>query len=152
MSIYILRLQQGKYWVGYTTEPIYSIKAFRGLNDWILAYKPESIYKIIPAKAYRLDYEVKELMADAGIDNVRGGSWSDSELPTSVIRTLTIEIIGNPDKICFMCQKHGHYVQDCPQDDSGDSISEFFGPTTEPSPALRPLTPFPYSVTPLTIN
>ena len=152
MSIYILRLQQGKYWVGYTTELICSIKAFIDLNDWVVAYKPESIYKIIPAKAYRLDYEVKELMADAGIDNVRGGSWSDSVLPTSVIRTLTTEIIGNPDKICFMCQKQGHYVQDCPEDDSGDSISEFFGPTNEPSPALRPLTPYPRSVTPLTIN
>ena len=152
MSIYILRLQQGKYWVGYTTEPICNIKAFIGLNDWILAYKPESIYKIIPAKAYRLDYEVKELMADAGIDNVRGGSWSDSVLPTSVIRTLTTEIIGNPDKICFMCQKQGHYVQDCPEDDSGDSISEFFGSTTEPSPALRPFTPYPSSIPTLTIN
>jgi len=152
MSIYILRLQKGKYWVGYTTEPICSIKAFRGLNDWVVTYKPESIYKIIPAKAYRLDYEVKELMADAGIDNVRGGSWSDSVLPTTVIRTLTTEIIGNPDKICFMCQKQGHYVQDCPEDDSGDTISEFFGPTTEPSPVLRPLTPYPSSIPTLTIN
>jgi len=152
MSIYILRLQQGKYWVGYTTEPICSIKAFKGLNDWVLAYKPESIYKIIPAKAYRLDYEVKELMADAGIDNVRGGSWSDLVLPATVIRSLTTEIIGNPDKICFMCQKQGHYVQDCPEDDSGDTISEFFGPTTEPSPVLRPLTPYPSSIPTLTIN
>jgi hypothetical protein len=152
MSIYILRLQQGKYWVGYTTEPICSIKTFRDLNDWVVTYKPKSIYKIIPAKAYRLDYEVKELMADAGIDNVRGGSWSDLVLPATVIRSLTTEIIGNPDKICFMCQKQGHYVQDCPEDDSGDTISEFFGPTTEPSPVLRPLTPYPSSIPTLTIN
>ena len=152
MSIYILRLQQKKYWVGYTTEPICNIKAFRDLNDWILAYNPESIYKIIPAKAYRLDYEVKELMGSAGINNVRGGSWSDSILPATVIRSLTTEIFGNPNKICFMCQKQGHYVQDCPDDDSGDSISEFFGPTNEPSPALRPVTPYPRSVTPLVIN
>jgi hypothetical protein len=152
MSIYILRLQQGKYWVGYTTEPICNIKAFRDLNDWILAYNPESIYKIIPAKAYRLDYEVKELMGSAGINNVRGGSWSDSILPATVIRSLTTEIFGNPDKICFMCRKQGHYVQDCPDDDSGDSISEFFGSTTEPSPALRPLTPYPSSIPTLTIN
>jgi hypothetical protein len=152
MSIYILRLQHKKYWVGYTTEPIYDIKAFIGLNDWVLAYKPESIYKIIPAKAYRLDYEVKELMGSAGINNVRGGTWSDSVLPSTVIATLTTEIFGNPDKICFMCQKQGHYVQDCPDDDSGDSISEFFGSTTEPSPALRPLTPYPSSIPPLVIN
>jgi len=150
MSIYILRLQQEKYWVGYTTEPICSIKPFMELNDWVTNYVVENIYKIIPAKSYRLDYEVRELMGSAGIDNVRGGSWSDSVLPATVIRALKAEIFGTSDKVCFMCQKQGHYVQDCPDDDSGDSISEFFD-TTVPSPALRPLTPFP-SLSPLVIN
>ena len=152
MSIYILRLENSKFWVGFTTEPIRKAKQFINLNDWVLEYKPESIYKIIPAKHYRLDYEVKEMMTEAGIDNVRGGSWSDSVLPSSVIIALKTELFGDPNKICFMCQKVGHYAQDCLEDDSGDSISEFFGPTTEPSPILRSTTPYPRSVTPLVIN
>ena len=152
MSIYVLRLERSKFWVGYTNDPVQRLKQFSGLNEWILTYKPESIYKIIPARKYRLDTEVKEMMVEFGIENVRGGSWSESILPNTVIKTLRSELFGDSDIICFMCRKVGHYVQDCPEDDSGDSISEFFGPTTEPSPALRPTTPHPRCVTPIVIN
>ena len=152
MSIYVLRLERSKFWVGYTNDPVQRLKQFSGLNEWILTYKPESIYKIIPARKYRLDTEVKEMMVEFGIENVRGGSWSESILPNTVIKTLRSELFGDSDIICFMCRKVGHYVQDCPEDDSGDSISEFFGPTTEPSPALRHATPHPRCVTPIVIN
>ena len=152
MSIYVLRLERSKFWVGYTNDPVQRLKQFSGLNEWILTYKPESIYKIIPARKYRLDTEVKEMMVEFGIENVRGGSWSESILLNTVIKTLRSELFGDSDIICFMCRKVGHYVQDCPEDDSGDSISEFFGPTTEPSPALRPATPHPRCVTPIVIN
>ncbi len=152
MSIYVLRLERSKFWVGYTNDPVQRLKQFTGLNEWILTYKPESIYKIIPARKYRLDTEVKEMMVEFGIENVRGGTWSESILPNTVIHTLRSELFGDSDIICFMCRKVGHYVQDCPEDDSGDSISEFFGPTTEPSPALRPATPHPRCITPIVIN
>ena len=152
MSIYVLQLEKKKYWVGFTTEPIRKVKQFTDLNDWVLAYKPESIYKVIPARKYRLDIEVKEMMAEFGIENVRGGSWPESVLPNAVIKSLGRELFGDMDIVCFMCQKVGHFVQDCPDDDSNDTVSEFFGSTTEPSPALRPVTPHPRSVTPLIIN
>jgi len=146
MSIYILNLENQKYWVGYTSDIIQRIKQFKGLNEWVSNNKPLSFHKIISARKYRLDHEVKDLMAEVGIDNVRGGSWSDTILPSSVIYALNTEILGDPDKVCFMCQKVGHYVQDCLEDDSGDTISEFFGPTAEPSPALRPTHPPPRSI------
>jgi len=152
MSIYVLRLERSKFWVGYTNDPVRRLKQFTGLNEWILTYKPESIYKIIPARKYRLETEVKEMMVEFGIENVRGGTWSESILPNTVIHALRSELFGDSDIICFMCRKVGHYVQDCPEDDSGDSISEFFGPTTEPSPTLRPATPHPRCITPIVIN
>ena len=65
---------------------------------------------------------------------------------------LEVNFLAIRDIICFMCWKVGHYVQDCPDDDSGDTVSEFFGPTAEPSPALRPATPHPRCVTPIVIN
>ena len=122
------------------------------MNDWVKHYEPESIYKIIPARKYRLDTEVKEMMVEFGIDNVRGGTWSEFILPNTVVQTLRSELFGDSDIVCFLCRKVGHYVQDCPDDDSGDTVSEFFGPTAEPSPALRPATPHPRCVTPIVIN
>lgn len=152
MSIYVLRLERSKFWVGYSNDPVRRLKQFLNMNEWVAHYEPESIYKVIPARKYRLDTEVKEMMVEFGIDNVRGGSWSESILPNAVLQTLRSELFGDSDIICFMCRKVGHYVQDCPDDDSGDTVSEFFGPTAEPSPALRPATPHPRSVTPLIIN
>ena len=138
MSVYVLKLENQKYWVGYTSETIQRIKQFVGLNEWISVNKPISFYKIFSARKYRLDNEVKELMAEFGIENVRGGSWSNSILPSSVVRELRMEISGDTEKVCFLCHKMGHFLQDCPEDNSDDSISEFFGSTAEPSPAIRP--------------
>jgi hypothetical protein len=145
MSVYILKLQEGKFWAGFTVEPIIKARQFKAVSEWVEQYGIESIYTVVPARIYQLDHEVKDLMVEMGIDNVRGGSWSEKYLPDTVKRTLQTELFGNQD-FCTMCGKPGHYIQDC-SDDSGDSVSEFFGTTNEPSPALRPANPIPYSLT-----
>jgi hypothetical protein len=142
MSIYILKLLEGKFWVGFTVEPILRARQFKAVSEWTEKYGIDSIYSIFPARIYQLDHEVKDLMVQMGIDNVRGGSWSEKELPETVKRSLKSELFGEQDT-CTMCGKPGHYMQDC-SDDSGDSVSEFFGPTNEPSPALRPIKPIAY--------
>ena len=75
---------------------------------------------------------------------MRGGTWPEVHLPDAVRQTLQTELFGNDNEnTCTMCGQQGHYMQDC-SDDSGDSVSEFFGPTNEPSPALRPMSPIPH--------
>ena len=145
MSVYILKLHEGKFWVGFTVEPILRARQFKEDSEWVEQYGIESIYTVVPARIYQLDHEVKDLMAQLGIENVRGGSWSEKHLPDAVKRTLQSELFGDEPK-CTMCGQPGHFMQDC-SDDSGDSISEFFGPTTEPSPALRPANPIPHYLT-----
>jgi hypothetical protein len=145
MSVYILKLREGKFWVGFTVEPIRKVRQFNAISEWTIQYGIDSIYTVVPARIYQLDHEVKDLMVQMGIDNVRGGTWSETHLPDAVKRTLQMELFGEQDT-CTMCGKVGHYMQDC-SDDSGDSVSEFFGPTNEPSPALRPANPIPYSMT-----
>jgi hypothetical protein len=144
MSIYILKLREGKFWVGYTAEPILKARQFKDAGEWVQKYGIESIYSIIPARIYQLDHKVKDLMVQMRIENVRGGSWPEVHLPDAVRQTLQTELFGNDNEnTCLMCGQPGHYMQDC-SDDSGDSISEFFGPTNEPSPALRPMSPIPH--------
>jgi hypothetical protein len=82
----------------------------------------------------------KDYMKKYGVENVRGGSYSSPSLDESIIYILREELFCNADKTCFLCGCKGHYMQDCPDDDSddsGDTISEFFD-STEPSPALMP--------------
>ena len=48
-----------------------------------------------------------------GIENVRGGSYTQIELSSDVISVLQKEIIGNSDK-CYKCNFAGHFASDCP--------------------------------------
>jgi len=140
MSIYVLKLKGGNYWVGHTNYKIKGIHQFKGCSAWTIMYEPISIHKIFAGKKNLVDKEVKELMTTEGIQHVRGGSYSSTLLDESVVWSLREELFGNADKTCFLCGGKGHFLQDCPDedsDDSGDTISEFFD-STEPSPALIP--------------
>ena len=140
MSIYVLKLQGGNYWVGHTNYRIKGIQQFVNSSEWTILHTPISICKILDGKKNLVDKEVKDLMITEGIQHVRGGSYSSPSLDESVIWSLREELFGNADKTCFLCGCKGHFLQDCPDDDSddsGDTISEFFD-STEPSPALMP--------------
>jgi hypothetical protein len=150
MSIYILKLQGGNYWVGHTSYKIKGIHQFNHSSAWIIMHEPLSIYKIFGGKKNLVDKEVKDLMITEGIQHVRGGSYSSPVLNDSVIYDLREELFGNADKTCFLCGCKGHFLQDCPDDDSddsGDTISEFFD-STEPSPALMPRPAAPLNLPP----
>ena len=89
-------------------------------------------------------------MVIEGIQHVRGGSFSTPVLAEHVIHSLREELFGNADKTCFLCGQKGHFLQDCPDDDSddsGDTVSEFFS-STEPSPALMPRPSAPINLPP----
>jgi hypothetical protein len=153
MSIYILKLKGGNYWVGHTIYRIKGIAQFKDSCEWTILHSPLSILKIFDGKKSLVDKEVKNLMAIEGIQHVRGGSYSSPALDDSVIYSLREELFGNADKTCFLCGHKGHFLQDCPDDDSddsddsGDTISEFFG-SAEPSPALLPRPSAPVNLPP----
>lgn len=150
MSIYVLKLQGGNYWVGHTNYRIKGIYQFKDCSAWIQIHYPLSIYKIYEGNKSLVDKEVKDLMTLEGIQHVRGGSYSSPSLDDSIIHSLRNELFGNADKTCFLCGGKGHFLQDCPDDDSddsGDTISEFFD-STEPSPALLPRPSAPVNLPP----
>jgi hypothetical protein len=140
LSIYILRLQGGKYYVGKTMNVAkrYQEHVNGQGAQWTRLYKPISVEQTIPnASPFDEDKMVKECMAKYGIENVRGGSYVQEELSEFHMDALNMEIWAAQDK-CTQCGRKGHFVKDCYaktdvegneisyEDDSDDS--EYFCP------------------------
>ena len=57
MSIYVLKLKGGNYWVGHTNYKIKGIHQFKGCSAWTILYEPISIHKIFAGKKNLVDKE-----------------------------------------------------------------------------------------------
>ena len=113
--IYILKLENGKYYVGKTTNPSFRIETHFKSNGsaWTSKYNPISIEAIFPdCDDYDEDKYTKKYMAKYGIENVRGGSYVQIELSEFHTEALKMEIWGAND-LCTQCGRSGHFVKDC---------------------------------------
>lgn len=112
--IYILELEHGKYYVGKTDDVDKRYQQhLNGRGTYFTRiHKPVRILKIVPdASDFDEDRYVKEMMADHGIDNVRGGSYSNN-LTREQITALEREIRGARD-LCLRCGRAGHFIEKC---------------------------------------
>lgn len=111
MSIYVLKLQNDKYYIGkiYDISKIYET-LYNSSIEWTNIYKPISISEIINSYDADIDEDIitKKYMLKYGINNVRGGSYIKVELDELIIKTLEYEFT------------HIRY-----NDDNDDNINEF---------------------------
>jgi predicted GIY-YIG superfamily endonuclease len=113
--IYILQLEQEKYYVGKTTNPSFRIDKHFTSNGsaWTKKYKPISILEIIQnCDDYDEDKYTIKYMEKYGINNVRGGSFCEIKLRNDNIITLNQMIKSITDK-CYICGKDDHFANDC---------------------------------------
>ena len=113
--IYILQLEEGKYYVGKTSNPTFRLQNHFTCNgsSWTKKYKPQSILELIPnCDNYDEDKYTIKYMEKYGINNVRGGSFCEIKLSDNNLITLNQMINSVTDK-CFICGKDDHFAKDC---------------------------------------
>jgi len=91
-DVYMMKLSDGKYYVGMTINPTKNIDDYYETNPWLDKYKPISIMKIKNNVANLDEYVIKQ-MCKYGVENVRGGSYNSILL--SQIQFSTINIMDN---------------------------------------------------------
>ena len=113
--IYILQLEQGKYYIGKTSNPDFRIEQhFQcGGAIWTKKYKPLNALEIIPdCDDYDEDKYTRIYMDKYGIDNVRGGSFCEVILDESTIQLLE-KMSKTTQNRCFTCGIFGHFAKEC---------------------------------------
>lgn len=117
VSIYILKLESNKFYIGKTdNDP--EVRFAQHCNEarcteWMKIYKPIEIMKIYEdCDDFDEDKYTLKYMSDYGIDNVRGGSFCEVNLPQDNISTIKKMIRGSNNR-CFTCGSSEHFANKC---------------------------------------
>lgn len=122
MIIYVLKLQDEKYYVGKTNnfeKRMHQHNTGIGGSFWTKLHKPIEVIRKFEIKSdkkfiYGLEEDkvVKEMMCLYGIDNVRGGSYVRETIDPEIKEFLTKEILFAKD-LCISCGSNKHFVSEC---------------------------------------
>ena len=113
--IYVLQLEQRKYYIGKTNNPTFRLENHFNSNGsaWTKKYKPIKVLELIPdCDDYDEDKHTRKYMDKYGIDNVRGGSFCEINLNENNIATLNQMSNGTNNK-CFTCGSEEHFANNC---------------------------------------
>ena len=124
--IYVLACAHGKYYVGRTTTKDRIQMHFDGNGSaWTKMYKPYKKLLVVRGDKFDEDKYVFKYMHTYGIQNVRGGCFSQVVLPDDKIKFIETVLTGVDDR-CFKCGESGHFANECPvnerDSDSGEWI------------------------------
>lgn len=114
-QIYIIKLEKSKYYIGKTRniDKRWEEHLTGNGSGWTKKYKPTSLITTIKSTSqFDEDKYVKEYMAKYGIDNVRGGTYSNIVLDANSIAVLEKEI-WHSKNLCTRCGRDSHYIKEC---------------------------------------
>lgn len=114
-NVYALKLENGKYYIGKSDNLEQRLEShFAGSGAaWTREHRPLEIMETREnVSRFEEDKMTKEYMEKYGIDNVRGGAYTQVELPDESKEALQREIRGTTD-VCFKCNRQGHWASQC---------------------------------------
>lgn len=115
MIIYILKLENNKYYVGKTNNLKQRLQQHKNKEgaEWTNKYKVIELIKTINTECqFDEDKYVKIYMNKYGIDNVRGGSYNTLEL-TELQKALLESEFRTIKNVCYRCGRASHFVKNC---------------------------------------
>jgi hypothetical protein len=114
--IYVLQLTQDKFYIGKTDNPKFRINSHfkKGGCAWTKKYNPTQIIGLFPdCDDFDEDKYTLKYMSKYGIDNVRGGSFCQTDLSSENKKMIERMITGSND-CCHFCGEKGHFIGKCP--------------------------------------
>ena len=115
MHIYVLKLEENKYYIGKTNNISQRLLChYQSTGSaWTTKYKPIDLCeKVDTYDDYDEDKYTLKYMKKYGIENVRGGSFTQIELSENQINTLQQMIKGQNNQ-CYKCGSNDHFVNNC---------------------------------------
>ena len=113
-SIYVLKLEDNCWYVGRSVDVAKRVEShfLQQGSAWTKIHKPISLEKTYTAaSAFDEDYYVNQYMLKYGRDKVRGGTYSQPKLESSLTKVIQRELWGAQD-LCFLCGRP-HFVTNC---------------------------------------
>lgn len=114
--VYVLKLEFGKWYVGRSIDPMSRFLTHfdAGGSAWTRKYAVVQVHEVRPMTSHlEEDHVTEEYMSLHGIENVRGGSYCQLELPEMVVDFLERKLL-HADDLCVRCGAADHYVANCP--------------------------------------
>jgi len=115
MVIYIIELENSKYYVGKSDNHNLRIENHNNNlgSEWTKLYKPVRTIDVIhTVDDFDEDKYTLATMRTYGIDNVRGGSFSQCVLTDSVRDIINTMLCTDKD-LCYVCGGSGHFANQC---------------------------------------
>lgn len=129
--IYILKCENDKYYIGRSNDPEQRfINHVNGSGSvWTRKYNPIELFDSFENTSKFLeDDTTKSYMMKYGIENVRGGSYCQIELPDFQIQALEHEFKSVNDH-CFNCGDPGHFSNNCTKNKINNILEKLEGGT-----------------------
>lgn len=116
--VYILKCVAGKFYVGRCNARNLRGRLYDHRNGRGCAFT-RAFPAIHIVRAYRSnhpldeDFEVLSMMSSHGIDNVRGGTFSNPGFLCNRHRLTLVDMLRHMHGACMACGLQGHFVREC---------------------------------------